>query len=335
VQTIARPLAALDVGSNTIHLVVARISHDGTEVDYIADELELVRLGADVSASGRIGPVRMQRAIDAIRSQIETAHAHHAETILGFATEGVRAAANGNELTRRVWEETGLCIQQVTGEQEAVLTYWGGTSGLRAIAGRRAVVDLGGGSLELVVGSNSRIDWRVSLALGAGTLHNRHIGSDPNTSEELENVQRSVREALAALEPPLPVKEVVVCGGTATTLAALAGRVLHNVHPTAHPRDTITAEGARRIRYLTRERMAWLQELIQAHSSAELARRYLIDLDRAVLLGTGTAILIAAMEELRAESLRIRKRGIREGAILAYTHLGEHWLEYAGKGQGW
>jgi exopolyphosphatase/guanosine-5'-triphosphate,3'-diphosphate pyrophosphatase len=335
VQTISKPLAALDVGSNTIHLVVARISRDGNEVDYVADELELVRLGADVAASGRIGPARMERAIAAIRSQIETARAHHAETILGFATEGVRGAANGSELIERVWEETGLCIQLVTGEQEAVLTYWGGTSGLRAIPERRAVLDLGGGSLELVVGSHSRIDWRISLALGAGTLHSRHRVSDPITRSELESIQSSVREAFARLSPPLPVKEVVVCGGTATTLAALAGRVLHDVHPTSHPEGTVTADGARRIRYLTRERMAWLQSLIQAQPSTELARRYLIDVDRAGLLGTGVAILIAAMEELGAESLRIRKRGIREGALLAYTHLGEHWLEYARQGRGW
>lgn len=334
-QTIAKPLAALDVGSNTIHLVVARISHDGTEVDYIADELELVRLGADVSASGRIGPERMQRAIAAIRSQIETAHAHHTETILGIATEGVRAAANGSELIERIWAETGLCIQLVTGDQEAVLTYWGGTSGLRAITQRRAVLDLGGGSLELVVGSNNRIDWRISLPLGAGTLHSRHAVSDPMTSRELESVRRTVREAFARLDPPLPVKEVVVSGGTATTLAALAGRVLHNVRPTAHPRDTITADGVRRIRYLTRERIAWLQALIHAQSSIDLADRYLIDVDRAGLLGTGTAILGVAMEQLGAESLRIRKRGIREGALLAYSHLGEHWLEYAGQGRGW
>jgi exopolyphosphatase/guanosine-5'-triphosphate,3'-diphosphate pyrophosphatase len=315
--------------------VVARITHDGTEVDYIADELELVRLGADVGAEGRIGPVRMERAIAAIRSQIETAHAHHAETILGIATEGVRAAANGSELLQRVWAETGLCIQLVTGEQEAALTYWGGTSGLRAISGRRAVLDLGGGSLELVVGSNRRIDWRTSLALGTGALHSRHAVSDPMTIQELARVERSVGEAFARLAPPLPVKEVVVCGGTATTLAALAGRVLQNVHPTAHPRDTITPDGARRIRYLTRERMAWLQALIQAQSSADLARRYQIDPDRAALLGTGAAILMAAMEELGAESLRIRKRGIREGVLLAYAHLGEHWLEYAGQGRGW
>jgi exopolyphosphatase/guanosine-5'-triphosphate,3'-diphosphate pyrophosphatase len=335
VPTISKPLAALDVGSNTIHLTVARIVHDSTELDYVADELELVRLGADVSATGRIGRKRMQRALAAIKSQMATAYAHHAEIILGIATESVRSAVNGQELIRRAEAETGLHIETITGEQEAVLTYWGGTSGLRTTDQRRAVLDLGGGSLEMVIGANSRIDWRTSLPLGAGSLHDQHVASDPLSSQALATIEWTVHEAFAPLEPPLPVKEVVVCGGTATTLAALASRVLQDAHPTAHPRDSFTASGSRRIRYLTRERMAWLQALTRAQSSTELAHCYGIDLGRAQLLGAGTAILIAAMEELGTDTLRIRKRGLREGALLAYAHLGEGWLDYALRGEGW
>jgi exopolyphosphatase / guanosine-5'-triphosphate,3'-diphosphate pyrophosphatase len=335
VHTFSKPLAALDVGSNTIHLTVARIVQDGTELDYIADELDLVRLGADVSATGRIGRGRMQRAIAAIKSQIAAARAHHADIILGIATESVRTAANGQELIRRAEAETGLRIETITGEQEAVLTYWGGTSGLRTMDQRRAVIDLGGGSLEIVIGANTRIDWRMSLPLGAGSLHDQHKSLDPLTEQALATIEWTVHEAFAPLEPPLPVKEVVVCGGTATTLATLSGLVLQDAHPTAHPRDSFTSNGTRRIRYLTRERMAWLQALIRAQPSTELARCYGIDLGRAQLLGAGTAILIATMEELGADTLRIRKRGLREGALLAYAQLGEEWLDYALRGQGW
>ena len=331
-----KPLAAIDVGSNTIHLVVARITHDGTEIDYIDDELELVRLGADVNATGAIGPVRMERALVAIRNQVATANAHHVEAILGIGTEGVRAATNSMEFLEKVQAETGVKIDLVTGEQEAALTFWGGTSGLKPILSRRAVLDLGGGSLEMVVGVRTRVLWRRSLTLGSGSMNSRYVRSDPRTTEELKAIECAVHEALSPLDPPLPVKDVIVCGGTATTLAWLAGRVLRDVHPIAHPQDgKMTANGTRRARYLTRERLEWLRALIQACSSAELSRQYEIELGRAQLLASGVAILIADMERLGADTLHIRKRGIREGALLAYTHVGEDWLDNARDGTGW
>jgi exopolyphosphatase / guanosine-5'-triphosphate,3'-diphosphate pyrophosphatase len=336
VHSTTKPLAAIDVGANTIHLVVARITHDGTDIDYVDDELELVRLGADVSATGAIGPERMQRALDTIRNQVATANAHHVETILGIGTEGVRAATNGVYFLEKVLTETGVEIEVVTGDQEASLTFWGGTSGLKPSLSPRAVLDLGGGSLELVVGVNSQVLWRTSLALGSGSMYNRYVRSDPSTTKELRAVECQVHEAFSPLTPPLPVKEVIVCGGTATTLAWLAGKVLHDVQSTSRSQERKgPANGRRRTRYLTRERLEWLRALIQACSSVELSRRYDIELGRAQLLASGIAILIAVMEQLDADTLHIRKRGIREGALLAYTHVGQDWLDNARDGTGW
>jgi exopolyphosphatase / guanosine-5'-triphosphate,3'-diphosphate pyrophosphatase len=336
VHSTTKPLAAIDVGANTIHLVVVRITHDGTDIDYVDDELELVRLGADVSATGAIGPERMERALVTIRNQVATANAHHVETILGIGTEGVRAATNGIEFLEKVRAETGVEIELVTGDQEAALTFWGGTSGLKPSPSPRAVLDLGGGSLELVVGVNSQVLWRTSLALGSGSMYNRYVRSDPSTTEELRAIECGVHEALSPLNPPLPVKEVIVCGGTGTTLAWLAGKVLHEVHSISRPQDgKVSANGIRRTRYLTRERLEWLRALIQACTSTELSRRYDIELGRAQLLASGIAILIATMEQLDADTLHIRKRGIREGALLAYTHVGEDWLDNARDGTGW
>jgi exopolyphosphatase/guanosine-5'-triphosphate,3'-diphosphate pyrophosphatase len=337
VQSTTKPLAAIDVGANTIHLVVGRVTHDGTDIDYIDDELELVRLGADVSATGAIGPERMDRALVTIRNQVATANTHHVEAILGIGTEGVRAATNGREFLEKVRAETGLKIDLVTGDQEAALTFWGGTSGLKPSLSRRAVLDLGGGSMELVVGVTSQVLWRNSLALGSGSMYNRYVRSDTGTALELHAIESCVHEALSPLNPPLPVKEVIVCGGTATTLAWLTGRVLQDVHPSARPQDGqgISGNGIRRTRYLTRERLEWLRALILASSSAELSRRYEIEVGRAQILGSGVAILIATMEQLAADTLHVRKRGIREGALLAYAHLGEQWLDNARDGAGW
>ena len=232
--------------------------------------------------------------------------------------------------------DTGVTIELVTGDQEAALTYWGATSGLKQILERRAVLDLGGGSLELVAGVGSHIEWRTSLPLGSGAMHDRYAASDPNTNEELDAIKVEVRRAVSAVHPPIPVREVIVSGGTATTLAWLASKVLEGAEEVMRSREGEEASGGtRRVNTLTRERMEWLRALIQAQSASDLARRYQIELGRAELLGAGAAILIAVMEQLGAATLRVRKRGIREGALLAYAHTGDRWLEVARSGAGW
>ncbi|HKT40384.1 MAG TPA: hypothetical protein VJR48_18580, partial [Ktedonobacterales bacterium] len=203
------PLAAVDVGSNTIHLVVARPTEDGGDLITLADELDLTRLGEDVSATGAIGPERTARAMTILREYAAQAKSLGARELLAIATEGVRAAANADDFLARVHEETGITLQVVTGEQEAALTYWGATSGLPATTERRGVLDLGGGSMEVVIGEGSRIQWRSSLPLGSGAMHARYAPSDPPRATELDQVRAETRTQLAALNTPLPVAQII------------------------------------------------------------------------------------------------------------------------------
>lgn len=315
------PLAAIDVGSNTVHLVVARPTEDGRDLEYLADALELVRLGADVSQTGAIGPERQARAVATIAAQAAVAHGHAAERILGLATEGVRAATNGADFIERVRMETGVTLEVVTGDQEAALTYWGATSGLAQDAPRRAVLDLGGGSLEIVVGEGAHVRWRVSLPLGSGALHDLYAPADPAEADQLAHVAHHVAKALSALHPPLPVAEALVAGGTATTLVRLATAALPAEVATLGGDDILTA-------HLLGAAVALLSEL----PASEVARRYGVDLVRARLLAAGATILLGAMEQLHVPRLRVRGRGIREGALLAYARHGAKWLEAAERG---
>jgi len=318
------PLAAIDAGSNTIHLTVARPTADGRDLAYLADELELVRLGADVSATGAIGPERMERAIAVVRTQAELARAKGASVVLGIATEGVRAASNGGGLLARLRAEAGITFTLVTGDQEAALTYWGATSGLEDGGARRAVLDLGGGSLEIVVGEGSDVQWRVSLPLGSGAMHDRLAPSDPAQTEELAAVRAETARTLATLAPPLPVHVALVAGGTATTLGTLAERALPG-----------TGSGGAADPELSPAMLDALVTLLQSMPATEVARRYGIDEGRARLLAAGAMVLLAAMERLGVGALRVRRRGIREGAILAYHRWGEGWPEAAAEGRGW
>jgi exopolyphosphatase/guanosine-5'-triphosphate,3'-diphosphate pyrophosphatase len=318
------PLAAIDVGSNTVHLVVARATADGRDLEYLADTLELVRLGADVSQSGAIGPQRLARAVAVVKIQAALAHDHAVARILGLATEGVRAAANGAELIERVRAETGVTLELVTGDQEATLTYWGATSGLEGDGVRRAALDLGGGSFEIVVGEGTMVRWRVSLPLGSGTMHDRFAPADPAQPGELAAVRRVVQETLGPLAPPLPVAEALVAGGTATALVQLAARAL------PAPGAATSVPGV-----LTAELLDALIALLSGLPAVEVTRRYGVDEARARLLPAGATVLLEALEWLGVRTLHVRGRGIREGALLAYLHHSESWLTAAAQGAGW
>jgi exopolyphosphatase / guanosine-5'-triphosphate,3'-diphosphate pyrophosphatase len=318
-------LAALDVGSNTVHITVARIIKRLTEIERLADEADLVRLGADVSAMGSISAARIEWASSTIRRQVALARANGASAVLAVATQALRSAANGGELIERVRRETGVTIALVSGAQEAALTYWGATSGLKPIKGRRAVIDMGGGSLELALGSGPALDWRVSLPLGSGAISRRHMLSDPPTAAEELAVERVVRETLFAQAPPLPVAQAIVCGGTASALAALAGRI---VDAPDRRRDDLPL----RARYLTRAQLDAVLRLLAGLPAREVSRRYALDEGRARLLPAGGSILLGVMDLLDVGTLRVRRRGVREGAMLTYARQGERWLEAAADG---
>ncbi len=327
------PLAAIDAGSNTIHLTVARPLAHGRrprDLDVLADVAELVRLGADVAATGAIGPERMARAVVTIANQRARAESLGAQTILGMATEGVRAASNGEELLARARDEAGVTMHLISGDQEAALTYWGATSGAPDDSSRRAVIDLGGGSMELVVGEEARLLWRVSLPIGSGALLGAYVTADPPSMEDLERVRMVAADVLRPLAPPLPVEAVVACGGTATTLVLLARQALAPASTTPAPAVGDQLPGI--IGVLSSANLDALVSLLVAQPSAETAARYEIPPARAPLLAPGALALLAALDRLGANTMSVSLRGIREGAILAYAHRADEWLNAAAEG---
>ncbi|MGH2485803.1 MAG: Ppx/GppA phosphatase family protein, partial [Ktedonobacterales bacterium] len=303
----------IDVGANTIHLAVVAVARDGS-LRSLADETELARLGADVSASGGIGAQRMERAVSVIGAQVKLARSQQPAALLGVATEGVRAASNSAEFIERVERACGLRLRLVTGEQEAALTYWGATWRWADVAARQAVLDLGGGSLEIVVGERRRVEWRVSLPLGSGALTARHVHADPPTDDELDAVRAEVNAALSTICPPLPVARVAACGGTATTLPRLAAALRLGKASSSDANDATTLRRAgmeQTIALLTRQPLATLS----AATGVEEARLR--------LLGPGAVALLGAMDRLGVTVLTVSREGIREGVALAYAHGGD------------
>lgn len=316
------PLAALDVGSNTIHLVVALPPTNARpDLTILVDELEFVRLGAGVGKTGQIAPERMEQGLKTLHHLRDLAKRAAAQTILCAATEVMRLARNGAEFLSRARDALGLDISIISGDQEAAFTFWGATSGQQIAPDQPvAVGDLGGGSLELVFGTGQQLTWRKSLPLGSGGLHDRFIQSDPPTAEELHQLRQEVRAVLQAQTLPPQAQQaplLIVCGGTATTLLYFARRAL-GLADEQHALTFAEVEQA--------------VTLLGSLSAETVTKRYGIETARARILGAGASVLATLMEWLAVSQMEISQRGIREGMILAYARHGNHWLNVAEQG---
>jgi exopolyphosphatase / guanosine-5'-triphosphate,3'-diphosphate pyrophosphatase len=297
----AEPRAVLDVGSNTIRLLVGRVE-DGT-VDRLLDSSEFVRLGKDVDASGELRQDRMDAAVGVIAGMAEQARDQGAGEITAIATSAVRDARNGQDFVRRVQDETGVSIEIIAGDREAALTFRGATIGVD-LEGGVVVCDLGGGSAELIAADEGGVRWATSKPLGSGRLSERFVRHDPPRRDELDAVRRHVTEVLSSL-PDVQARCAVYTGGTATHLGMLAGKRGHL--QALDPRD-----------------FDRVLHLLCSTTASDLSERYQIRPERAAVLPAGIAALDAIARFYAVERILISLSGIREGALLEASASSTH-----------
>jgi exopolyphosphatase/guanosine-5'-triphosphate,3'-diphosphate pyrophosphatase len=309
--------AVLDVGSNTVRLLVGRL-HDGT-VEPLLDRSEFVRLGLGVDATGELRTDRQAAAIEAIRELAQIAYGQRAERIVAIATSAVRDARNGSDFARKVKEETGIDLEIISGEREAELTFRGGTMGIDA-AGGVLVCDLGGGSAELIHAGAEGIRWAVSEPLGSGRLSERFLHHDPPEEQELSALRRFVESVLRDL-PPARVASVVFTGGTATHVAILAGqRPAHRFQAVSSSGQPASSSGSLgTIQRLSMAELGHVIEIVNSHTAAQIVDMYGIRPERAEVLPAGITAIAVIARFYEAEEIVITQRGIREGALAELT----------------
>lgn len=314
-NSLAPMCAAIDVGSNTIHIVVARCFPDTLEI--VADELEIVRIGESVTARGLISSEKATMAIRVLRQYRALAEQYGAQRIFVVATEAIRQARNSSEFLAQVREETGLEIRLISGAVEAELTFFGSTYE----AGKPEqvdVMDLGGGSLELVFARNMQIVWRTSLPVGSGWLHDRYLSSDPPDAAEIEAAETFLRTYFRSVPAKRSASRLIVTGGSANSLFFLAQKALHH-----------NAEDRR----LDQKVLQRCRALLSALEADDVATLYEQPLARAKILLAGTLIIQQIMQRLQVAEIVVSSHGIREGVLLAYARYGENWQETPGKGE--
>jgi exopolyphosphatase/guanosine-5'-triphosphate,3'-diphosphate pyrophosphatase len=282
--------ACIDIGSNTTRLLVADCQR-GRIVE-VHQERAFTRIGRAMHPDGTIAQNKLAEVVEVVAAQLVAAREHGALQVRGVATAAIRRAANGPALIDAISSVCGLRVEILSCEDEARLAFVGaaGTLG-RTPAGDLGVVDVGGGSTELVIGTvPEQVRWSTSLALGTGNLTDRCIDSDPPSEEEVARARAVLAAAVVGLEVPSP-GEAVAVGGSATSLRRVAGS------------------------RLDAESLARSLALLASERASVIASRFAIDLERARLLPAGLLLLETA-SRLFGAALEVGYGGIREGLLL-------------------
>lgn len=281
----------VDVGSNTVRLLVARPRKGG--VARVHEEREQLGLGDDVERLGRISPDKLLLAQALIRTLVQRARSLDCSRVDILVTSPGRQAENGAELQAALELGTGLPVRILSAEEEARLAYAGALSAGESKTESLAVVDVGGGSAQLIVGTaDAGPVWTRSVDIGSLRLTRRLLVSDPPGADELDAARAEVERSFAAITPPLPLAALAT-GGSARALRKVAGRR----------------------RLSARHLEAVLAELA-SRPSREIADRYGLAAERARTLAAGALILAEAQRRLGLP-LEVARGGLREGAALA------------------
>lgn len=307
-------LGVLDVGSNTVHLLVVDAHPGACPLPAHSHKAEL-RLAQLLDDSGAIGADGVDRLIAVVQEALQAAEDKGVEELLPFATSAVRDAGNADEVLSRVREETGVELQVLSGAEEARLTFLAARRWYGWSAGKLLVVDIGGGSLEIAYGMDEEPDTAVSLPLGAGRLTAGWLPADPPEADDVRALRRHVRTEIARTVGDFTRRgapdHVVATSKTFKQLARLAGAA----------RST---EGLYVQRELKRESLeAWVPRLA-AMTAAERAELPGVSEARAGQLLAGALVAEGVMDLFGIERLEICPWALREGVILRrLDHMGE------------
>jgi len=306
-----RRVAAIDIGTNSIHLLVAAVDPVLHTFSIVVAEKSTTRLGERVPETGELSPASIERAFRALRQYRDLAVSHGVEQIVTAATSAVREAPNGREFLLALQEQLGLEVDLVSGAEEARLIYLGVLSGMSFGATPHLIIDIGGGSTELILADRHDARALTSTRIGAVRLQREFCDDDPLPATRrsfleayiqgaLDPAADAVRRHLQPGERPL----MVGTSGTAMALAALAAA--------EDERPPLRLQGYR----LSRDRLDQLVSRLVGMSLEERRSLGPINERRAEIIVPGALILQTAMAMFQTRELVICERALREGLIV-------------------
>lgn len=289
-------VAAVDIGTNTIKLTVARCFADG-RIDTLAEENDTVRIGVGIERTGQIDPNRLDRAVTTLATFEQVGRSLGAETFIGVATEALRIAANGRDLLDRIARETAWQIRIISGDEEARLTFLGLRAWLPAF-GNATIVDIGGGSTEIIAAADRVRESGVSLPIGSGRLADRWLRSDPPGDVAIRSLVTDAETFLGEHAAVLDGRggALLLSGGNGQFIEALRR---HLEFPDALGIGTIESI----LTWLASEPVSSVAEILS------------IQPERAAVLPAGVAIALAVARLITPAAVEAVPSGIRLGLL--------------------
>ncbi|MGI9556530.1 MAG: diol dehydratase reactivase ATPase-like domain-containing protein [Solirubrobacterales bacterium] len=288
--------AAIDIGSNTTRVLVAE-PHDG-QLRKVMEQRAYARIGKEAKRKDEITPEKVAELSDVVATQVRLAEELGAEMIRIVATAAIRTAANRDDVADEIHRACGVEVEVLSEEEEGRLAFVGATKTLgHPVDGQVAVVDVGGGSSEVVLGTVAGgMESVHSFPIGSGSLADDFLADDPPSAAEIRALRDHIAELFDGVELESPQQAVAV-GGSATSLRRLVGAVLE---------------------YETLERGI---RVLAGQPIAEVARQFELDARRVRMLPSGV-LLLERFSQLLGVPLQIGKGGLREGVILSLLHDG-------------
>lgn len=299
-------LGVLDVGSNTVHLLVVDAHRGGHPTPQLSEKSPL-KLAQHLDRGGALTEAGADALLDCVRTYQRSARKLGCGELLAFATSAVRDATNSAQVLARVRRETGVDLQVLSGADEARLTFLAARRWYGWSAGSMLMMDIGGGSLELAAGQDEEPEVAVSMPLGAGRLQRERLPTDPPDRGEVDALHHWLGRALTAPARKIaaagPFDTVVATSKTFRTLARLTG---------AAP----SREGMRAPRQLTLTALRQVTAFLQRMAADDIAQLDGVSSTRAGQIATGALIAQATMTALHVEVAQICPWALREGIIL-------------------
>lgn len=295
--------AALDIGSNSVHLLVAGRGADAVPVP-VLDTSEQSGIGAAVDATGRLGLEIRAVVLGVVVRSAEQARELGADRVLVLGTEALRRAADTPDLAHDLEARARSPLTMLDATTEGLLTLLGVTQG--RIGDPVAVIDIGGGSSEVSIARADAPTVVRSLAIGSARLAAAHATSDPVTGAQVHALRQAARDAVVGLELPA-VARAIVSGGSGTNVSRLLGRA--------------------RTTPVDRSAIAEAFRLLGSEPAAVLAARTGLTPRRVAQLAAGVALDEAFLDHLGLDVLEVSDASLREGALIATWLLGDRWLD--------
>ena len=294
-------IASLDLGTNSLILVVAE--WDGTTFTPLFEDVQMVRLGQGLAKRGSLHPKAKKRCMKELRNFSEKIDQFEVKNVLAAGTAALRNAGDGAKFVQEIEDQLGFRFKIISGDEEASLTFKAIQREFSDLAQQFIMIDIGGGSSELVVGDGDRILSKTSLEVGTVSFTERFIQHDPPTTEELHAASSSIAELMDHFSVSPSSSMAVGVAGTVTTLKAV-DMEMDEYDPSAVHRSQLNKDDVVR-----------LGNLFRSMPTKERIKLKGLPPKRADIIPMGATILETFMEELNLESIYVSDRGLRWGLL--------------------